>query len=242
VTGTQSFFELERVYKRFGRALALRDVSLVLGAGECVALLGANGAGKTTLLRILATVARPTRGVVRAFGADAFDARTEVRARIGVVGHHPYVYPELTCTENLAFFATMYSVADCAARVTRVLADVGLADRAGDRAATLSRGLLQRLNLARAVLHEPAVLILDEPDTGLDADGRAVLERVVRCQAERGGGVIFTTHGLALALELATRVVVLRGGWVVLDDDREHVDASHLASAIGQGVAAAMGD
>ena len=110
MSGDVALFQIERVYKRFGRQVALRDVSLTVGAGEAIALLGANGAGKTTLLRTMATLARPTRGRVLAFGVDAWSARAEVRARIGVVAHQPYVYPELSCLENLTFFATMFGV------------------------------------------------------------------------------------------------------------------------------------
>jgi heme ABC exporter ATP-binding subunit CcmA len=233
VTGEALYLEVEHVYKRFGTKVALRDVSLSMVAGEAVALLGANGAGKTTLLRTMATLSRPTRGSVRAFGVDAWSARPEVRARLGVVAHQPYVYPELSCTENLVFFATMFGLADPQARAATALERVGLDRRSGDRAATLSRGLLQRLNLARAVLHEPAVLVLDEPDTGLDAAGRAVLSEIVRSQVAGGGGVVLTTHALDYALELATRVVVLANGRVVLDDARERLAAETVAHAIG---------
>jgi heme ABC exporter ATP-binding subunit CcmA len=235
VTGEVPYFRVEHVYKRFGTKVALRDVSVSLDAGEAVALLGANGAGKTTLLRTLATLSRPTRGSVRAFGVDAWSARPDVRARLGVVAHQPYVYPELSCTENLVFFATMFGLVDAKARAVAALERVGLDRRAGDRASTLSRGLLQRLNLARAVLHEPAVLVLDEPDTGLDAAGREVLSEIVRSQIAGGGSVVLTTHALDYALDLATRVVVLADGRVVLDDARERLAADIVAQAIGGG-------
>lgn len=226
-------FQIEHVYKRFGAKVALRDVSLSLAGREAVALLGANGAGKTTLLRTLATLSRPTRGSVTAFGVDAWSARLEVRARIGVVAHQPYVYPELTCAENLAFFGTMFGLDDSQRRAISTLERVGLSRRADDRASTLSRGLLQRLNLARALLHEPLALVLDEPDTGLDSAGREVLSEIVRSQVSRGGGVVLTTHALDYALSLATRIVVLAGGRVVLDAPRELVDDAGVARAIG---------
>lgn len=233
MTGEVPYFQVEHVYKRFGTKVALRDVSVSLAAGEAVALLGANGAGKTTLLRTLATLSRPTRGSVTAFGGDAWSARPEVRARLGVVAHQPYVYPELSCTENLVFFATMFGLADARTRAVSALERVGLDRRAGDRAATLSRGLLQRLNLARAVLHEPAVLVLDEPDTGLDAAGREVLSEIVGSQIAGGGSVVLTTHALDFALELATRVVVLADGRVVLDEARERLATDTVTQAIG---------
>lgn len=232
------YLQVEHVYKRFGSKVALRDVSLTLEAGEAVALLGANGAGKTTLLRTLATLARPTRGKVTAFGADAWSARAEVRARIGVVAHQPYVYPELTCAENLRFFATMFKVEDAEERVVDTLERVGLTSRRDDRAGTLSRGLLQRLNLARAILHDPAVLALDEPDTGLDAAGRVALSAIVRSQVDRGGSVVLTTHALPYALNLTTRVVVLESGRVTLDAPSGAISAGDLAATIDPGVVA----
>ncbi|HEX5167329.1 MAG TPA: heme ABC exporter ATP-binding protein CcmA [Thermomicrobiales bacterium] len=238
MTGEVPLFQVEHVYKRFGTKVALRDVTFRLATGEAVALLGANGAGKTTLLRTLATLARPTRGRVSAFGVDAWSARPDVRARIGVVAHQPYVYPELSCAENLIFFATMFNLDAASDRAAAALARVGLARRAEDRAATLSRGLLQRLNLARAILHEPAALVLDEPDTGLDAAGREVLSEIVQAQVAGGGSVVLTTHALEYALELATRVVVLAGGRVVLDAPRDEVSGAAVTQAIGGVVAA----
>jgi heme exporter protein A len=171
--------QLTNVYKRFGRRIALRGVSFGLSTGEAVAVLGANGAGKTTMLRTAATLARPTRGSVTAFGVDAWAERVQVRARLGVVAHQPYVYPELTCAENLEFFAAMFKVGHREQVVAGALERVGLAARSGQRAGELSRGLLQRLNIARATLHDPPVLILDEPDTGLDAAGRSVLAEII---------------------------------------------------------------
>jgi heme ABC exporter ATP-binding subunit CcmA len=238
VTGELPLFQVEHVYKRFGTKVALRDVNFKLIVGESVALLGANGAGKTTLLRTLATLSRPTRGRVTAFGVDAWSARPEIRARLGVVAHQPYVYPELSCAENLIFFATMFDLDDASDRAATALTRVGLAGRADDRAATLSRGLLQRLNLARAILHEPAALVLDEPDTGLDAAGRTVLSEIVRAQVARGGSVVLTTHALDFALELATRVVILADGRVMLDAPRDVVSEAEVVQAIGGLVAA----
>ncbi len=235
MTLEDAYVQTSHVYKRFGSKVALRDVSVTVLAGDVVALLGANGAGKTSLLRVLATLSRPTRGDVIAFGTDAWSARAEVRARIGVVAHQPYVYPELSCTENLVFFANMFGLSDAGSRARAVLERVGLARRAGDRASTLSRGLLQRLNLARAVLHEPAILFLDEPDTGLDAAGRDVLSDIVRTQAAAGGSVVLTTHALDFALQLATRVVVLADGSVVLDAPRQAVSDDVVIQAIGSG-------
>lgn len=225
-------FDVRRVSKRYGRAVVLRDVSLVIDRGECVALLGANGAGKTTLLRTMATLSRPTRGHVLAFGVDAWQERQAVRARLGVVAHQPWLYPELTCRENLHFFGTMFQLDDLDERIGATLGRVGLGARADSPAGTLSRGLLQRLNLARALLHAPEALLLDEPDTGLDAAGRRVLTGLVGEHVGRGGSAVLTTHALDLALELATRVVVVAGGVVVTDGPRAAVTRSEVEAAI----------
>lgn len=223
-------FETLGVFKRFDRQVVLRDISLKIHAGESVALFGANGAGKSTLLRMLATLSRPTRGSVLAFGEDAWAIRDVVRERIGVVGHQPYIYPELSCYENLRFFSTMFGLSDRS--ISKALDEVGLADRRDSLAGTLSRGLLQRLNLARAKLHDPQVLILDEPDTGLDNEGRRVLSAVVAGQVTQGGTVIFTTHSYEYGLQLASRVVGLREGRVSLDRPAELVSARDLDVAI----------
>jgi heme exporter protein A len=232
VSDAEPLFTLEHVYKRFGTTIALRDVSFALAAGEAVALLGGNGAGKTTLLRLLATLARPTRGVVRAFGVDAWAARREIRQRIGVVAHQPFVYPELTGRENLRFFATMFGVSDADAAIGRVLRTVGLAQRAEARAGTLSRGQLQRLNLARAVLHEPAVLVLDEPDTGLDAHGRELLSALIAAQVARGASVVLTSHATSFAVAAASRVVLLERGTQVLDVPSDAALVGDIEAAI----------
>jgi len=210
----------------------LRDVSLQIAQGECVALLGANGAGKTTLLRTMATLSRPTRGTVFAFGVDAWQERQAVRSRLGVVAHQPWLYPELTCRENLRFFGTMFQLERLEERVEATLEHVGLGARLDDAAGTLSRGLLQRLNLARAVLHEPDVLLFDEPDTGLDAAGREVLARMVDEHVRAGGSAVVTTHALDLALDLATRVVVVSAGSIVVDANRTDVTRGDVEAAI----------
>lgn len=211
-----ALLQLRQVSVWYGRQVILRTVDLDASAGESIALLGPNGAGKTTVLRVLATLLRPNRGQYQAFGQDAWSRRTFVCARIGVLAHQPYVYPELTCRENLNYFGRMYRVEGLDERIGALLERVGLTERADRSAGSLSRGLVQRLNLARALLHSPTVLILDEPETGLDREGRALLAELVEELRGAGGAVVFATHALDLAGALATRIVNIDGGFIVM--------------------------
>ncbi len=195
--------------KTFGRFSALRDIDLDVGAGETVALLGANGAGKTTLLRILATLDKPSAGKLQIAGLDALGKPQRVRALIGLVAHQTYLHPELTPAEELRFYGRLYGLADLEWRVAEQLDRFGLTARAGSRIAALSRGQQQRLAIARALLHDPAVLLLDEPDTGLDTEGVAVLERLL---AATDRTIVFSTHNHTWAKGLAARTLTLVNG------------------------------
>ncbi|MBV8087885.1 MAG: heme ABC exporter ATP-binding protein CcmA [Chloroflexi bacterium] len=189
--------------KVFGRTSALRGIDLSLAPGERLAVIGPNGAGKTTLLRLLATLERPTSGSVLIDGAEG----RRSRARIGFVGHQTLLQPELTALENLAFYGRLYGVGPT--RCTALLTELGLSPRAHARASTLSRGQQQRLAIARALLHDPPVLLLDEPDTGLDADGLQLLETLL---ASKERTVVFSTHNRPWAAAVATRTLELEGG------------------------------
>jgi heme ABC exporter ATP-binding subunit CcmA len=188
--------------QRYGNRTVLGPLDLVLEAGESLAVLGENGSGKTTLLRLLATAARPAAGELRVLGLDAAVERTELRRRIGYLGDSPGHYPALTARENLEFFAVLHGVDRSRARAT--LEMVGLAAVADRRAAELSRGMAQRLGLARAVLHAPKLLVLDEPDAGLDEEGRAVLARL-----SEGRSLVLATHDRELAAQLCGQTLDL---------------------------------
>ncbi len=209
--------KITRLTKRFERRGVIRALDLELFPGERVALLGANGAGKTTLLRILATLSRPTSGSVSIAGHLTHKAPDKVRAQIGVVAHQPYLYEDLTAEENLRFFARMYGVADERSRIDEILFMIGLISRRDDRVRTFSRGMQQRLAIGRAILHRPALLLLDEPDSGLDREGARVLERILGYQRTTGGTVLMTTHDLRFGLATADRVLLLENGKIVLD-------------------------
>jgi heme exporter protein A len=205
------------VRKTFEFKPVLRGVSLTVPVGATVALLGPNGAGKTTLLRILATLARPNAGEITIDGLDLRRDAQALRQRIGFLGHQPMLYEELTAEENLDFFARMYGLQHRQARVGSLLERVGLRAKAKDRARDLSRGQTQRLALARALLHEPSLLLLDEPDSGLDEQGVALLEEVLCERAAVGQTTILTTHDLAWGLRIADRAVALVAGRVTYD-------------------------
>jgi heme exporter protein A len=196
--------------------------------GEFVALLGPNGAGKTTFLRILASLSRPSLGSVNVAGYSLPNESAKVRARLGVVSHMPLLYPDLTAEENLQFYARMYGLAKQAERITEVLGMVGLEHRRKDLVRTFSRGMQQRLAIGRAVLHDPEVVLFDEPYTGLDQDASEMLDEVLRSVAAKGRTVVMTSHDLARAEDLATRFDVLTRGVISASGTRDDFKNSNL--------------
>src|SRR5512147_1142713 len=170
--------EVKRLVKRFGLKTVLRNLDFQVGSGEFVALLGPNGAGKTTFLRILASLSRPSLGEVRVAGYALPGEAAAVRRRLGVVSHLPLLYGDLTAEENLRFYGRMYAIARLENRITEMLEQIGLAARRRDLVRTFSRGMQQRLAIARAMLHDPQVLLFDEPYTGLDQEASAMLDDV----------------------------------------------------------------
>lgn len=202
--------EARGVTRRFGLRPVLKGVDLSVAAGECVGLLGGNGAGKSTLLRLLAGSARPQSGSVALFGADTgSDAIRAVRARIGFVGHEAMVYSDLSPRENLEVTQRLYR---CTGSPEKALERVGLARTGARPSRTLSRGMLQRLAIARALLPEPELLLLDEPFTGLDETGSELLRSLLEDHRARGGTALLISHSLETVAALTTRVAILHGG------------------------------
>lgn len=191
---------------------ALAGVDLSLSEGDFYTLFGPNGAGKTTLIRILATLARPSGGKVLVDGLDARQGALEARRRIGLVAHQTLLYRDLTAAENLLLYARLYDLPDPAARVREVLAPVALGHRADDPVGTLSRGMQQRVAIARAILHEPAILLLDEPYSGLDQHAAARLTGTLAELTRQGRTVLMTTHDLEQGLQVCSRAGILAGG------------------------------
>lgn len=218
VTGGVVLIRVVNLTKRLGAKQALNNVSFEVAAGDFVALLGPNGAGKTTLLKILALLSGPTTGEIFYNGQPLRQQAQDLRARIGVISHSSLLYGGMTATENLRFFGKLYGVPDLAARIQQVLEQVGLKYVFRDPVRTYSRGMLQRLAIARAIIHDPDLLLLDEPYTGLDQQAVAVLNEVLRRVAIAGRTVLLVTHSFEQGVELANRVIILVRGQVVYQD------------------------
>ena len=225
--------------RAFGGTPVLAGVDLEVGAGEVVALLGANGAGKTTLMRILGLLLRPERGRLALFGDDA--GGPAVRRRLGYVGHESFCYPDLTGAENLAFYARLFDVPQATARVAELLGWAGLDGAARRPVRTYSRGMGQRLALARALVHRPDLLLLDEPFSGLDALGVTALQARLGELAMAGHTVILTTHELERAAPVATRFAVLHRGRVAWVHDGPAPDVVVVAAAYEAAIAVRRG-
>lgn len=205
--------------RTFGNRTAVADVHLSLGAGDCLALFGPNGAGKTTLLRLVAGLLKPSAGNVQVHGVDMRrDARS--RGRVGYISHHSMLYPALTVQENVAFAARLQGVPDPDAAALRALAAMQVDDRAAAPVRTLSRGLQQRVSVARATVHGPDVVLLDEPYTGLDAAGAEALTGMLRAMQDAGATLVLVTHHVDEGLAIATRAAIMRAGRLERVEDR----------------------
>jgi heme exporter protein A len=225
---TRPVIEVRSLVKRFGLKTVLNGMDFTVQPGEFVALLGPNGAGKTTFLRILSSLSRPAMGQVRIAGYRLPAQASAVRRILGVVSHQPLLYGDLSAEENLTFYGRMYAVPDLKERVIQVLEMVGLKNRRRDLVRTYSRGMQQRLAIGRAVLHDPQVLLLDEPHTGLDQDACVMLDDVLREVAARGRTVVMTSHDLARAADLAWRFDVLSRGQIIASTTRSVLDPDQL--------------
>lgn len=215
----QGYLAAHGVEKSFAGRKVVKGASLYVRRGEAVGLLGPNGAGKTTLLRCLAGLIRPTRGSVRVMGHD-LARNPSARGALGLLSHHAQVYDDLTPRENLQFAAALHDMPAPEARITRALEGVALTDRADQPVRGFSRGLLQRLAIARATLHDPPVLLLDEPFTGLDTPAADALRMRIAHERAAGRAILCVTHDPQELWDLATRVLVLVAGQVRLDAAR----------------------
>ena len=208
---------LDDVSRHFGRRRAVSHVTLTARSGDIVGLLGPNGAGKSTLISMIATLAKPTSGDIRYGDRRASEWGPALRSQIGVLAHELHLYPELSARQNLTFFANLYGL-NAAAAVDAALDRAGLTDRAADPVMDFSRGMRQRLALERALLHNPKLVLMDEPFTGLDDSAAGMVSQRLRRLAADGCIVLMATHDLDLADGLVTRVALVRGGKLMSDE------------------------
>lgn len=219
---------VDNLHKRYATKPILKGVNLAVGEGEVVALLGANGAGKSTLLRIIAGLLRADRGEIVLGGVPMTKAGAELRRYIGLVSHAPLLYDHLSGLENLTFFANLYDLQESKARVEAILQAVDLWRRRHDLVRTYSRGMQQRLAIARAILHDPPVLLLDEPDTGLDQQSALMLQTLLQQLSDKRRAILFSTHNLERALGWANSVALLLRGTISYHGAVANLDAQTM--------------
>jgi heme exporter protein A len=232
--------ELDGLSKSFGSRKALDKVSFTLPQGAFLSIFGPNGAGKTTLLRVISTLAHPSAGTGRLLGLDLKEQPDEIRERVGLISHRSLLYPDLTAEENLIFAARLYGVGDPAGRVSRMLATVELTARRHDPVRSFSRGMTQRLSIARALIHDPQLVFLDEPYSGLDPHAVEILDGLL-ADLREGRTFVMVSHDLQKGFDLSTHVLMLAKGRLVLFAPRAELAydsfAARYREVVGMGVA-----
>ncbi|MEI8131809.1 MAG: heme ABC exporter ATP-binding protein CcmA [Leptolinea sp.] len=226
--------DVHNLIKRFGSKTVLSGLNFQVDMGEFVALLGPNGAGKTTFLRILSSLVRPTLGSVLLAGYRLPEQASAVRSRLGVVSHLPLLYGDLSAEENLMFYARLYDLAETKERIQTVIQQVGLSARRKDLVRTFSRGMQQRLSIGRAILHNPSILLLDEPHTGLDQEACEMLDEVLKQVTGSGRTVVMTSHDLVRIEDLASRFDILSRGRIQASLSKDEIPVDGLLTAYRQ--------
>lgn len=216
--------ECRAVSKSYGDFSALKEVDLTIDEGDFLVLFGPNGAGKTTLLKILCGMTRPTSGTATVGGADSHSR--QIRGKIGVISHKSYLYDSLTALENLVFYCELYDVGDPGARALELLEAVGLSNRKNDFVRAFSRGMTQRLSIARALVADPDFIFLDEPFTGLDHHSAVMFQSLLSELHKRGKTVMMITHDIPLGVSASTRAAILKGGRKVYDEPTKGTDGA----------------
>ncbi len=231
--GTSPIIEVAKLSKVFGLLPALQGVDFIVERGEFVLLLGANGSGKSTLLRLLCGLSKPSAGAIRIGGWELPREAMAVRAQIGLVAHRPLLYENLTARENLDFYGKLYGIeaAERGKRCSDMLRQVGLLRRADSLVRTFSRGMQQRLSIARALLHQPHLLLLDEPYSGLDQAASEILDGLLTSARQAGRTIILSTHLLERAPQMAERALILSHGRIGFDGDIRGRDRSDIYRA-----------
>jgi heme ABC exporter ATP-binding subunit CcmA len=215
--------EIEQLVKEFGRKRVIGNVNMKIDSGEFVVILGPNGAGKTTLLRLISTLLRPSSGRILVDGNDVKDEGIEVRQKVGVLAHVPYLYEELSAIENLRFYAKMYGIGPADERIKDLLERVKLSHRMNDQVGTFSRGMKQRLAIARAIIQKPNHLFMDEPYTGLDLNGCSILSEMLRRFHRQKRTIVMVTHDMERGYEMGERLAVMIDGDIAYDVRKDTV-------------------
>ncbi|MFQ5751709.1 MAG: heme ABC exporter ATP-binding protein CcmA [bacterium] len=216
--------EVKGLTKTFGSQHALKNVSFQLKKGQFLTIFGPNGAGKTTLIRILSTITKASSGTITIGGFSLAKDPEKIRRQIGVIAHQTFLYEELTAEENLRFYGKLYDVKNLDAKIASIISEVGLELRRSDRVRTFSRGMQQRLSIARAMLHEPSFLLLDEPYTGLDQHASEMLSGWLNRLRNSQRTTIMVTHDLERGIDMADRVDILNNGKIVFEQDRSQIE------------------
>jgi len=216
------------ITKSFGYFHALKNIDLDIKKGSFLVIFGPNGAGKTTLLNILSTMARPSRGLIKIDGADTKESPEIIRRQIGVISHQTFLYDDLTAYENLYFYGKLYNVDKLESRISRTLGEVELGHRKNDRVRTFSRGMKQRLAIARSTLHDPAILLMDEPYTGLDQRAADLLKQQLEKLSNGDRTIIMATHDITRGLETCDSVAILADGEIRFMELKKNIDVSEF--------------
>ena len=224
LTNSGCAIKVQGIRKHFGHLEALRGVDFELKQGEFLSLFGPNGAGKTTLIRILSALARPSSGSATVAGYDVMEADPKMRREIGVISHASFLYADLSPLENIRFYATLYGVEQVESRAIQVIDEVGLKPRMHDRVRTFSRGMLQRLSIARAIVHNPSILFLDEPYTGLDQHASEILKDQLQALHTDQRTILMTTHDFSRGLDMCDRVAIIVRGKLAFWESANQVD------------------
>lgn len=223
--------KVQGLTKSFGDHLALRGIDLEVEQRESLVIFGPNGSGKTTLIKVLATIMNPSSGRVLLDGLSLKSSAEEVRHKVGVVSHQTFLYTSLTAYENLEFYSRMYDVPNSKERIHEVVSLLGMTSRLHDRVSTLSRGMQQRISIARALLHKPTIMLLDEPETGLDQQAISLLWKALRAEGEGERTIILTSHSLERGLEVCDQVAILARGKIVFKRPKQGLDLAGLKEA-----------
>ena len=214
--------------KSYGNFEALRGLNLKVESGKACTIFGPNGAGKTTLIKLLATLITPSSGELRICGFDAKKEVNNIRSTIGVISHDPYLYDNLTAFENIVFFGTLYGIEDINEKAHSVIEQIGLKKRMNDMVRTFSRGMKQRLTVARAIVNDPKVLLLDEPYTGLDQHGANIFGEMLSELKSHSRTILMTTHNIDEGLGISDKIAIMTHGKIVFDSPTSDIETSNF--------------